>query len=242
LRNYSPEFLVLFSSVSALTGGVGQAGYTAGNAFLDAWAQTMLSAGSPYPVIAINWERWRRIGLARNVEDRHLRLSGTAMEGGLDLEEALEAVERVLAASPLPQIAVASVSPEHLIRRSRELKLSSLEGWQGSETLYPRPELDIAYAPPVDEFQSEVARIYSSVLGVSRIGILDSFTLLGGDSLSAIKIVSRLREAFHLEYTVRWLFEDLTPKAVAERVESLQAADSVFSSFAEGEEIEQGEI
>ncbi|HZF07417.1 MAG TPA: amino acid adenylation domain-containing protein, partial [Thermoanaerobaculia bacterium] len=55
------DFLVLCSSLNALVGGLGQADYTAANAFLDAFAQ---SRQDELPVVSINWDAWRGVGMA----------------------------------------------------------------------------------------------------------------------------------------------------------------------------------
>ncbi|HSF04108.1 MAG TPA: SDR family oxidoreductase, partial [Solirubrobacterales bacterium] len=56
------DFLVLFSSLSAVLGLEGQADYTAANAFLDAFA-TGAAAGNSRTV-SIGWGPWRDVGLA----------------------------------------------------------------------------------------------------------------------------------------------------------------------------------
>lgn len=56
------DFLVLFSSRTAVLGGPGQVDYCAANAFLDAFATAKAAQGSP--VTAIDWDTWRGIGMA----------------------------------------------------------------------------------------------------------------------------------------------------------------------------------
>ncbi|WP_179195257.1 phosphopantetheine-binding protein, partial [Bacillus wiedmannii] len=50
------------------------------------------------------------------------------------------------------------------------------------------------YVGPRDEIELCVARVFEEILGIERIGIDDSFFELGGDSIKAIRIVSKLRE------------------------------------------------
>jgi acyl transferase domain-containing protein/NADPH-dependent curcumin reductase CurA/acyl carrier protein len=64
------DFLVLFSSVSAVLGLQGQVDYVAANAFLDAFAQ--LRASGPTRVVSANWCAWRGVGLAASASQaRH---------------------------------------------------------------------------------------------------------------------------------------------------------------------------
>ena len=56
------EFFVLFSSISALTGTIGQVGYAAANAFLDGLARYRRSKG--LPGLSIDWAGWEDTGMA----------------------------------------------------------------------------------------------------------------------------------------------------------------------------------
>ena len=63
LRGSSPDFVVLFSSISAFAGLPGQFDYAAANAFLDAWAQAQADEGGTR-VVTINWAPWSDVGMA----------------------------------------------------------------------------------------------------------------------------------------------------------------------------------
>jgi myxalamid-type polyketide synthase MxaB len=66
------DFFVMFSSVSALLGNFGQAGYAAANVFLDAMAEYRRSLG--LPALSINWPAWSDIGAAAGRDlDKQLR-------------------------------------------------------------------------------------------------------------------------------------------------------------------------
>jgi amino acid adenylation domain-containing protein len=82
-----------------------------------------------------------------------------------------------------------------------------------------RPELDASFIAPTSEVEQAIAGIWTSVLGLERIGAHDNFFDLGGHSLLATRIVARMREAFHLDLSIRYLFEYPTIRALAEAVE-----------------------
>lgn len=63
LADDPPDFMLLFSSVSAFAGLAGQADYAAGNAFLDAYAQSRRQDARTR-VISVGWSQWREIGMA----------------------------------------------------------------------------------------------------------------------------------------------------------------------------------
>ncbi|WP_447930839.1 type I polyketide synthase [Sphingopyxis fribergensis] len=63
LKGQKPEFIMLFSSISAFAGLPGQADYAAANAFLDAYAQSRLGEDGTR-VLAVGWSPWREVGMA----------------------------------------------------------------------------------------------------------------------------------------------------------------------------------
>jgi amino acid adenylation domain-containing protein/non-ribosomal peptide synthase protein (TIGR01720 family) len=63
------------------------------------------------------------------------------------------------------------------------------------------------YVGPRTAVEELVAGIWSEVLGVERIGVHDNFFELGGHSLIATQVISRVRETFKVELTLRSLFE-----------------------------------
>ncbi|WP_049568671.1 amino acid adenylation domain-containing protein [Streptomyces sp. SBT349] len=76
-----------------------------------------------------------------------------------------------------------------------------------------RPEIG-AYAAPVTETEHALAEVWVSVLGVDRVGIDDSFFVLGGDSILSIKVVSRARE-LGLDLSVRQVVAHQTVRELA---------------------------
>ncbi|HUZ54891.1 MAG TPA: SDR family NAD(P)-dependent oxidoreductase [Streptosporangiaceae bacterium] len=60
-----PDFIVLCSSVTAVTGGFGQVDYCAANNFLDAFANAHPAGRAS--VVSVNWGRWLERGMAAEV-------------------------------------------------------------------------------------------------------------------------------------------------------------------------------
>ena len=63
LGEIRPDFLMLFSSISATIGLAGQIDYAAANAFLDSYAQSRNTANGTY-VVAVDWSQWQDVGMA----------------------------------------------------------------------------------------------------------------------------------------------------------------------------------
>ena len=64
----------------------------------------------------------------------------------------------------------------------------------------------------------------SLVLHIDRPGIHDNFFGLGGDSLLAVQMLSRIRHTIHAELPLRTVFEAPTIAELASRVDAARSA------------------
>ena len=80
----------------------------------------------------------------------------------------------------------------------------------------PRYLSDRPYRAPVGERETLVSALFARVLGVSRVGMDDEFFDLGGDSLSAARLIGHLWTEYGVEITVRQVFDSSTPAGVAD--------------------------
>ncbi|WP_189457435.1 phosphopantetheine-binding protein, partial [Aquimarina muelleri] len=62
------------------------------------------------------------------------------------------------------------------------------------------------YIAPSTETEKQLAEIWQEVLGIEKIGIKDDFFELGGNSLNAIKINSRIKKKLDLDMEIKNLF------------------------------------
>ena len=62
------------------------------------------------------------------------------------------------------------------------------------------------YRAPATAVEEILAGIYAQVLGVERVGVDDSFFDLGGDSLSAMRVIAAINTALDIHLAVRTLF------------------------------------
>ena len=69
-----------------------------------------------------------------------------------------------------------------------------------------------AYEAPVGEVEATLARLWSELLGVERVGRHDHFFELGGHSLLAVQLVSRLRQQLGVELALSALFDQPVPE------------------------------
>lgn len=77
------------------------------------------------------------------------------------------------------------------------------------------------YVAPRTDLEEMVAEIWSEVLNIEQIGIHDNFFELGGHSLTAIRLMSRIIEAFELTLPINLVFEKPTIATYSAHIESI---------------------
>src|SRR5690606_22935570 len=63
-----------------------------------------------------------------------------------------------------------------------------------------------------------LVEMWQELLGVSQVGVLDSFFDLGGHSLIAVRLFSKVRKAFSVDFPISVLFEAPTIEACAKLI------------------------
>ena len=81
----------------------------------------------------------------------------------------------------------------------------------------PAPEFvsAVAYRAPRDRRERVLAALFGEVLGVTRVGIDDWFFDLGGHSLSAMRLMARVRAELGVEVPIRAVFDAPTVAGLA---------------------------
>ncbi|UWG97077.1 amino acid adenylation domain-containing protein [Dehalobacter sp. DCM] len=75
-----------------------------------------------------------------------------------------------------------------------------------------------AYQYPTNEIEERLVRIWEKVLRAERIGTINDFFELGGDSLSAINIIAEIYKEFNVELTLIDIFQASTITELAARI------------------------
>ncbi|MFE3001317.1 amino acid adenylation domain-containing protein [Nocardia sp. NPDC059246] len=98
----------------------------------------------------------------------------------------------------------------------------------------PDPEFEAAvFRAPATALEQTVAEVFADVLGLERVGADDDFFTLGGNSLLATQVASRLRTLTGAEVRVAWFFTAPTVAGLAAQILAALEGEHDFDSNSE---------
>jgi acyl transferase domain-containing protein len=217
LRNVSLDFICFCSSLNALTGGVGQSGYCAANATLDALAHAFSKRGSH--VISINFDRWNQVGMAAQAEARlkALQIEDSAFDG-MSASQAQDAFGRIFHGWTSPQVIVSVRDCISIVEQSAKTGLSQVVGLtkgKDADNESIRGKAELMGDATIEE---KVTLVWKQILGVDHVGLHDDFFRLGGESLAALQILNRVQEVVGMEVSLKKFFEGPTVAGLSEQM------------------------
>lgn len=111
---------------------------------------------------------------------------------------------------------------------------ATLEGERsGVRPLHPEaPPSPQAWEPPQTGIEEQLAALWREMLGAEYPGRRDNFFGLGGHSLMAIQLLSKVKERFGVETPIQAMLADPTIAGLAERIAQGQDAGSTFEGGA----------
>ena len=215
LRHEPLDMVVLLSSISSVLAGLGYVAYGAGNAFMDAFAQQRDGDGD-VRWISIDWDTWE-FASADGTEADAVPLS-------LRPDEGAEAFRRIVPTVNIPQVVVSTGYLPDRIRQWVDVR-SLREGLEmrtrQAERFHSRPDIGTVHVAPRTPVEESIVEVWEEILGIQPVGVVDDFFAdLGGDSLLAAQLVSRLRSRFEMEIPLRRFFDGPTVVKLAEVIAS----------------------
>ena len=127
---------------------------------------------------------------------------------GITAKEGAEAFLSALGTG-LPQVIVSSLDLYALIAQAEETVET------GEVQTFERPELDSEYVAPENDIERKLAGFWEELLGVSQVGVADSFFDLGGHSLIAVRLFTMIKKAYGVDFPISVLFEAPTIRSCA---------------------------
>lgn len=215
-----PDFVVLFSSLAASLGGLGMSGYSAANRYLDLLAEREAAKGGATQWLSIAWDDW-------DFQYDHQQVGAwERTRSGLSLPptEALDALEALLGAPGLSGAMVAATPLAPRIERWRQRATRAVVSEPIDGSVEDREVNALDDAATTDPFLNATLQAYLDVLGGDVIDPAADFFHLGGDSLMATQLCTRLSELLHrfapqaARPRIADVFDHPTPASLAERL------------------------
>ncbi|MFB0637652.1 beta-ketoacyl synthase N-terminal-like domain-containing protein [Bacillus rugosus] len=210
LENETIDFCFLFSSISALLGGLGFSAYSAANIYMDAFA-ARVNQRSKTPWVCVNWDAWNFWGqLESTIGESIAELAILPEEG-----------------AALFQYVLSDINNRHLLVSTGDLGYR-MKQWismnadsiakeeKKTGALHTRPELNNPYVAPRNKTEQVICGIWQDFMGLEQVGIHDNFFDLGASSLDIVQVTNRLNKELGTNEAVVTLFTYPSVAALAQ--------------------------
>lgn len=172
--------------------------------------------------------------------DKIVSVSKEGEWDGISPDEGMQALSQILSSNVGSQVVVSVRDLESTIEASfsamqnRLNNLTAQNNEQKSIQVHPRPDLDTAYVEPKSDLDKAIAQIWQSMLGIDGIGINDNFFDLGGDSLTAVQIVSQIEQELKTKVPPFVIFDGGTIKQIVSFIEGETTSDKSTEQMSRG--------
>ena len=174
------DFVIYFSSISALYGMAGQSDYTAANAYMDLFANSVQSRKGP-KILSINWAAFADTGMAV--------AHGVSDQGAfhmIDTQDAFSCMEQA-AREAVSQLVIGKINVER-----RNVLEKGIWSGAGHRTVNNRLKITGRSDNCYHQTEKIIAQIWQQVLGADEIDIYTGFDDMGGNSIIATELYKEI--------------------------------------------------
>lgn len=93
------------------------------------------------------------------------------------------------------------------------------------------------YVPPETETETQLCDIWSELLHIEQVGKTDDFFELGGDSLMAISVLSKIKSVFQAELSIRDIMENPVLERLADVIDGAERTGAVITPGHRGKHV-----
>lgn len=202
-REDNLDFMLLFSSISAFMGEMGQGDYSAANAYMDSFSACRNKAG--LKTVAINWPAWKEIGMAYdfNIDfDKEIFIP-------VETQKALNIMGKILS-KKIDSIIPTGIDYKNLeeikyklpfaLSGRIEQAMRKFKTSGNSDDNQVKESISITIKgksmEKVTSTEKSLAQIWSKILGLDEVNVNDKFQSLGGDSILATELLKAMEAEF----------------------------------------------
>ena len=190
------DFVWITSSLASVLGGLTFGAYAVANAFIDAFINTKTR----------ELKKWISVNLDGLSDDR------------IDSKKLTEVFERTIFQNVNPQVIVSVNDPNSFsLKHGSDTVAES--GVLGDERIIDRNTLSANYLEPETETERKLCDIIQSFFGYKKIGVLDDFFEIGGDSLKAMTLIKRVNKLFEVEMNIKDFYENPSVRKLSGEIE-----------------------
>ena len=219
-KNYTPDFIILCSSIASVLAPFGQVAYVAANLYQNFFAH---EHNSKTKIISIQWDVWKDIGMAIAAHNRQTRInSNDPLEFGISNKDGInlfmyalnsDSCEFIVSMSNLD--ARRAIADKHNLKYFFELE-------QEETTLInheiERPDIDTSYKEAKSETEKTLCELWKAIFGYEKIGINDDFFELGGNSLKVLTLIKKIHKSFNIEISIGDFFRKSNIEELAKEI------------------------
>ncbi len=216
IKDMSPDFFILCSSITAITSPFAEIDYSAANSFLDVFSHYANSIND-FPTLSINWPGWKETGQLANLETKKGTESwkAEALQKAIFPREGLEAFKLAINSGQSQII----VSPEPLdIPQSYPEYPNEVSNKIHTNNDEITTDINGEFSNRTGE---DLSIIWTDILGVKEVKKEDNFFELGGHSLLAIQLISAIRKTIKVELNLEDILNAMTFSKLEKKINDL---------------------
>lgn len=197
LKQYNPDFYILFSSMIALKGGNGQVDYCGANSFLDNYALYNTQQGMR--TVSINWDAWENTGMM---------VDSIAPGEGISRQQAADCLDYVLRSLDNPRFIVSVDDVNRLLT-------------QATKPSSPRTEQKIELLSEVLSYEfvfNKLAQLFTLITEEDEIDPEASLDDLGIDSVLILQLFNEIDSVFPGTFSISKLYTYSTLNAITNHI------------------------
>lgn len=202
------DFCLLFSSISAVVGGVGLSAYSAANNYLNYFADRRALANETIKWFSMSWDAWQHSVSKNKRTDKNRNFKNS-----IGVQQGMEVIQLYFNKMERPNLFI-SFNKLDSLNKSMNPTLS-----RHHSILNAKVDISV---------RQILQQLFTDCLGKEKIDPDVGFYDLGGDSLATITLLELIEEKFSIRISLTNFLENQSINQLAEIIETNKRMDTSF--------------